>query len=129
MSTIIYFGWFRLFILYWAVPFATTTNIIGSLIELVEHYPLLELRPGKRQALYLSRNRISNNIVINFLLSMHQENWHLVHHLFPKIPFWNQKEAHQLLMTIPEYSNVHTTVGWTSMVKKMFEDADLPFNI
>jgi fatty acid desaturase len=86
-------------ILFWIVPYFTTFQVIGWFIELSEHYPLLG---SNNTDLYLSRNRFSPWYEA-FLTSIHCENFHLVHHLCPNIPFWNQPKAHQILLTDPNY--------------------------
>lgn len=123
LSIIIYTNNFVIFCAYWLVPMFTTANWVGSLIELAEHYPLIELASEKNE-LYYSRNRLHINVIEYFFLGMHEESWHLVHHLFPRMPFYRQAEAHQWLMTDPEYAKLQRTRGWIGIFTEMFELAD-----
>lgn len=93
-------------ILFWLIPYLTFFQIIGWFIELAEHYPLMNHQIN----LYMSRNRNSHDIEL-FLTGMHNENYHLVHHLFPNIPFWNVPKAHAILMQDPNYAQHHNQSG------------------
>lgn len=99
-------GW-EFFFLYWLIPYLTTFQIITWFIELAEHYPLV--RDAKND-LHATRNRFSHPIEA-FFTAMHSENFHLIHHLFPGVPFWNLKKAHQVLLADPEYARINAGFG------------------
>jgi fatty acid desaturase len=101
-------GW-RLFLMYWLVPYATSFVIIGRFIEIAEHYPMLGSR-GADSVLRSARNRFSHPLEALFF-SMHQENYHLVHHLRPDIPFWNLEKAHLKMLEDPEYRSINRGFG------------------
>jgi fatty acid desaturase len=114
------FGWVSLLVRYWLVPMTTTACWVGSFIELSEHYPLLETSdPTSRTELALSRNRICGRVA-DFFLGIHGEGYHLVHHLFPRMPQWACREAHELLMagSVDYRSAVHCH-GWGEVVAHM----------
>jgi fatty acid desaturase len=58
----------------------------------------------------MSRNR-NSHFIERFLTGMHNENYHLIHHLFPSIPFWNIPKAHEILMQDPNYAQHHRQGG------------------
>ena len=92
-------------VMYWVVPLLTTANWIGGVIQLAQHYPLLG--QGHQSELVASRNRILNP-AWSFFLSVHNDGYHLVHHLYPSIPFGKKvKQAHQILMKDPQYASLH----------------------
>ena len=93
-------------ILFWVIPYLTVFQIIGWFIELAEHYPLM----NNHINLYMSRNR-NSHFIERFLTGMHNENYHLIHHLFPSIPFWNIPKAHEILMQDPNYAQHHRQSG------------------
>jgi fatty acid desaturase len=103
----VWFGFWDKLILFWFIPYLTTFQVLGWFIELSEHYPLLG---NSYIDLYLSRNRLSPWYEA-FFTSIHNENFHLVHHLMPSIPFWNQPKAHQVLMTDLNYAQVNDKIG------------------
>ena len=103
--------------LYWFLPLVTTQAWIGALLELTEHYPMIETAP--RVDIYLSRNRECGWIG-NFLLGVQQqEGYHLVHHRFPYVPRWRYHEVHLLLMEDREYASLHEGKGWPALVRSM----------
>lgn len=95
----IQFSFWDKLLLFWLIPYLTVFQMLGWFIELSEHYPLLG---NNNTDLYLSRNRFSPWYEA-FFTSVHNENLHLVHHLLPNVPFWNQPKAHQILMTDLNY--------------------------
>lgn len=42
---------------------------------------------------------------------MHGDNYHLTHHLFAGIPFWNLKKAHDVLMDDERYAAANRGCG------------------
>ncbi len=106
VSLLTSFGLGKIILLFWLVPYLTTFQIISWFIEMSEHYPLM----NNRVNLYMSRNRKSNWLE-KFLTGMHNENYHLVHHLNPKIPFWNVYKAHQIYMEDENYAQFDSKTG------------------
>lgn len=102
-------GAWRLFLLYWMVPYMTTFLVIGRFIEIAEHFPLLGTAQGS-SVLYSTRNRFSHAAEA-LLFSMHNENFHLVHHLRPEIPFWNMVKAHRVMLADAAYARVNASFG------------------
>ena len=94
-------------ILLWIVPLATTANIVGWFNELSEHFPLVSVY---KKDLYMTRNRFSHWLE-HFIFNMHNENYHLIHHLYPTIPFWNLPKAHIILCKDNEYSRLNQDMG------------------
>ena len=107
LSVVTILGIWSQFLLYWALPFLTTFQAIGWLIELSEHYPIIRLHT---KDLYMSRNRFGNWLEI-FLMGTHGENYHLLHHLFPGIPFYHYRSAHKALMEDFEYAEYNNRSG------------------
>lgn len=103
------FDAWRLLLLYWLVPYFTTFLVIGRFIEIAEHYPMLSTSKSKT-ILHGTRNRFSHPLEALFF-SMHNENYHLAHHLRPDIPFWNLHKAHQKMLEDPEYRRVNEQFG------------------
>ena len=95
------------YLLYWLLPYLTTFQAFTWFIELSEHYPMIATAEAD---LHATRNRFSHPVE-HFFTAMHGENFHLIHHLFPAIPYWNLKKAHQILLNEPAYACVNAGFG------------------
>ncbi|GIF96679.1 hypothetical protein Cci01nite_17730 [Catellatospora citrea] len=95
-----WFGWLPQLLLFWFVPLFTTNVAIGWLAELSEHYPMPE---SEHRPLLLTRNR-HGRFLEQFLISRHNDRYHLVHHLNTGIPHWNLGRAHRVLLQDPQYA-------------------------
>jgi fatty acid desaturase len=95
------------YVIYWIVPLLTSFQVIGVLSEIAEHYPRIRTA---RLPLQMTRNRFPSRVE-RFLIGMHGDNYHLVHHLFVGIPSWNLAKAHTILMDDQEYRFANESVG------------------
>lgn len=94
-------------LLFWIIPLITTSVVIGWFNELSEHYPLVK---KNKIDLYMTRNRFSHWLE-DFIFNTHAESFHLVHHLFPTIPFWKLKKAHKILCEDIQYLKANENCG------------------
>jgi fatty acid desaturase len=99
LSLVAWFNVWLEFLLFWIVPCFTTYIAIGWCAELAEHYPLPE---SEDRRLLMTRNR-KGWAIENFLFGRHNDRYHLVHHIFPTIPFCNLKRAHDVLLQDDAY--------------------------
>jgi fatty acid desaturase len=107
VSASVWFGFWQKLILFWLLPYLTVFQVLGYFIEVSEHYPLV----GKNMIdLYMTRNRFSPWYEA-FFSSMHGENFHLVHHLMPSVPFWNLAKAHKILLADLNYLRHNSVMG------------------
>ncbi|EQA7701826.1 fatty acid desaturase [Staphylococcus pseudintermedius] len=104
LSIIFNFWWY--IILYWIVPTLTTFQIIRYWAEMAEHSGL-----NNGSELTASRNTFGMPWTI-FIFHPHHDNYHLVHHLFPAIPHYNLRKAHEILMRDDSYRNAHHCTGF-----------------
>ncbi|MGB7441847.1 MAG: fatty acid desaturase [Coleofasciculaceae cyanobacterium] len=118
-AIILYCGWGVELLIYWIVPLLTTANWFGTFIELSEHYPMMQTAP--KVDIYMSRNRLLSPF-LNFFMGTHQENMHLVHHLFAGIPMWRLTEAHHILMEDSTYATLNQEKGLGNLVKQIVTD-------
>ncbi len=95
----VYFNLAQELLLFWFVPLFTTGIAIGWLVELAEHYPLPQ---SEDKPYFLTRNR-HGWYLERFLLGRHNDNYHLIHHMRPAIPFYNLRKAHKILLQDPTY--------------------------
>lgn len=91
-------------VLYWLVPLVTTHVWIGAFAELLEHYPLMQARHARD--LGMSRNRDFGWAWTLVLGEKRGEGYHLVHHLFPRVPLWRLGDVHRLLHRDADYARL-----------------------
>lgn len=95
------------FLLFWVVPYLTVFQGVNWLIELAEHFPLTRLFDREIE---MTRNR-RGGIIENLAFGIHGENWHLVHHVQPGLPFWRLAQAHEVMMRDPAYAEANSRSG------------------
>ena len=62
-----------------------------------------------------STRSVKANLLERFFIAPHQVGYHLEHHLYPGVPFYNLPKLHQLLMSVSDYSSkAHITHGYLS---------------
>lgn len=100
-------GWLPALALFWVVPYLTSFQILGWYIELSEHTPLVR---DHTVDLYMTRNRKSRGLE-KFLTGIHNDHFHLDHHLDPRTPFWNLPKTHQARLADPNYAQLDDLTG------------------
>ncbi|WP_328611212.1 fatty acid desaturase family protein [Amycolatopsis sp. NBC_00345] len=100
-------GWLPGLLLFWVVPYLTSFQLLGWYIELSEHTPLVR---DSNVDLYMTRNRKSRDWE-KFLTGIHNDNYHLEHHLDPRTPFWNLGKARKARLADPGYVAVDAVLG------------------
>ena len=126
LATLTITGTWIYFLLFWVIPMLTTFQALNCTIEVCEHYPLVI---HSNREIYMTRNRNGNWLEKSFT-GMHEENYHLIHHLFTGIPFWNLKKAHAILLQDSEYRFIDrrsggiitkSQIGSKTIIEGMFE--------
>ncbi|CAF1110998.1 unnamed protein product [Rotaria sordida] len=84
-------------IIYWFVPFLTFLTIIRYIGEISEHASL-----GCTNPFQSTRNNLG--WFNEYFIHPHGDGYHVVHHLYAKIPFFRLASAHRLLMKDPIYA-------------------------
>lgn len=85
----------------WILSRATAYHAIRLFAEFLDHSGL---KVGS--ILEFTRNLPHEGVPAS-MFHPHQDTYHLVHHLFQKIPHYNLGRAHKLLATDPIYSSAH----------------------
>lgn len=93
-------GALKWLILFYLIPYFVLFTIIMHFSE-VEDHASLYFNP----TLASTRNNIGS-IIHSFFLHAHDDGYHLVHHLNPKIPAHLLKKAHEECMKIPEFRDL-----------------------
>ncbi|MEL7220137.1 MAG: fatty acid desaturase family protein [Bacteroidota bacterium] len=103
-------GTWLYFLLFWVVPYLSTFFMYQYVRSVAEHYGEL----AHDHALTSSRT-VKPNLLERFFLAPHQVGYHLEHHLYPGVPFYNLPKLHDVLMTLPAYrQKAHITQGYFS---------------
>lgn len=96
------------YLLFWVVPYFSTFFMFQYIRSVAEHYGELAY-----DNLLTSTRSVKPNLLERFFIAPHQVGFHLEHHLYPAVPFYNLPQLHQLLMQNPEYnSQAHITQGY-----------------
>jgi fatty acid desaturase len=100
-------GW-KMVGLYWLVPYFSTFFMLQYIRSVAEHFGELAY-----DHLLTSSRTVKANAVERFLIAPHNVGYHLEHHLYPAVPFYNLPKLHQLLMETEEYKGkAHITSGY-----------------
>ncbi|MCF5747679.1 hypothetical protein ALQ93_200034 [Pseudomonas syringae pv. pisi] len=95
------------YLLFWLVPYFTAFQVIGWFSEISEHFGMFGVYDDEVK---MTRNRFPM-LIERIFIGMHGDNYHLTHHLFPGVPYWNLSKAHQILMDDPSYSEANNGCG------------------
>lgn len=102
-----YGDWLIELLLFWVIPYLTSFQILGWYIELSEHTPLVR---DSSVDLYMTRNRKSR-LWERLLTGIHNDHYHLEHHLDPRTPFYRLAEAREIRLRDPKYAEVDAQFG------------------
>jgi len=102
-----YFGVMTELAVFWVLPYLTWFQIIGWYIELSEHSQVIE---GENIDIHMSRNRKSRGLEL-FLTGVHNDHFHLEHHLNPSTPFWALPKARGIRLADEKYAAVDAATG------------------
>ena len=102
------FNLWSYYALFWIVPYLSTFFMFQYIRSVAEHFGELSY-----DHLLTSTRTVKTNLVERFLLAPHHVGYHLEHHLYPAVPFYNLPKLHQLLMSHSDYSEkAHITKGY-----------------
>lgn len=110
-AVIVYFNLVVPVLLLWFLPAFTLLFAILRVRNVAEHSGCAE-----ENDLNMARNMLKPTLMERATVAPHNVNYHLVHHLYPSVPFYNLPRVHDALMSIPEYNeralNIDTYFGW-----------------
>lgn len=91
---------YRDVVLFWYGPLLFGFPAVNWCLELLEHFPYPLYAQFDVEA---TRHRVLGPVT-RHLFGIHNEGYHLDHHLSPGIPFWNLPRAHRVRMRDPRYA-------------------------
>jgi fatty acid desaturase len=104
LAVITYFHWWLEFATLWLVPYFLVFPIFNRLRTIAEHFGV-----ENQHALNQTRNVVKPRFWEKYFISPHSLNFHLDHHLYPSVPFYNLKDLHQILKKSSQYKEAHNT--------------------
>jgi beta-carotene hydroxylase len=106
LAVIVFLGWqfgFLGYILnFWFVPLAVVGWALGLFFDYLPHRPFQERDRWKNARVYASP-------ILNLLIL--GQNYHLIHHLWPSIPWYNYEKAYQATHPLLKEKGCHLTLG------------------
>jgi fatty acid desaturase len=113
-AALAFFSLLEEFFLYWLVPFIFYLLPVMRFRGISEHWATCN-----SDSLTSTRTVIVSRLT-QFLLYPKNTNFHLEHHLFPHIPFYNLPRAHAILMRDDIYrTNAHITRGLRGLFREI----------
>lgn len=97
LTLIIYFHVFTLFLAYWIVPLTTSLIAFNRMRVLSEHPPV------ERATAYGAICSYRLSLLERFLFAPKNCYYHIEHHSYPSVPFFNLPRLHRELKANPEY--------------------------
>lgn len=109
-SLLTIFGLWKVFLLYWVVSYLSTFFMFQYIRSVAEHFGDLAY-----DDLLTSTRTVKPTLLERFFIAPHEVGYHLEHHLYPGVPFYNLPKLHQLLMKEADYqTQAHVTQGYLS---------------
>ena len=103
-------GLWKYYLLFWVVPYLSTFFMFQYIRSVAEHFGELAY-----DHLLTSTRSVKANLLERFFIAPHNVGYHLEHHLYPGVPFYNLDKLHQLLMKDAFYNDkAHVTDGYMS---------------
>ncbi|HEV7304788.1 fatty acid desaturase family protein [Ensifer sp.] len=104
------FGIWREVALYWVVPFLTFFCLFLYVRSVAEHFGSMDYGDE-----LTSSRTVYPHAWEKLFFAPHNINYHLEHHLYPGVPFYNLPELHRILMGDKAYAEkAHITHGYTT---------------
>ena len=103
-------GLWKYYLLFWVIPYLSTFFMFQYIRSVAEHFGELAY-----DHLLTSTRSVKANLLERFFIAPHHVGYHLEHHLYPGVPFYNLDKLHELLMKDPSYNGkAHITHGYMS---------------
>lgn len=98
-------------LLYWIVPALTVLPLVSFVAQLGEH----TATPGASE---FEKSRNCLGLVQCHLFHAHGDGYHIVHHLFPRMPHHHLAQAHRLLMQDAVYRSGNHVHGFGLLTRR-----------
>ena len=110
LASAAYWHLWLLLLKYWIVPLMTSLAFILYVRSLAEHHGGGMIWDGD---LLRGSRHLDASWWEKFLLAPHNVHYHVDHHLYPSVPYYNLPRLHALLLAEPDYiARAHITDGY-----------------
>ncbi len=111
----------QLFIFYYIVPMLTWAMFINQLRTMAEHYPRGQFGDDAGIPDVLLTREVLPSWFDRFFVATRAVNYHLTHHLFPAVPFYNLGRLQRLASHSAAYrASAHVTRGYHRFLIELF---------
>ncbi len=97
-----HFGFLGYIFNFWFTPLAIVGLVLGLFFDYLPH------RPFKERDRWMNA-RVYPNKVLNYLIG--GQNYHLVHHLWPAVPWYNYEKVYEAMKPVLDEKGCHQTLG------------------
>ena len=100
-----YIGIAKDILLFWIIPYATLYQTLNRIRLSTEHFNITDVN------LFKTRSVIPS-VIEKFFFTPYNLGYHVEHHLYPSVPFYNLPKLHEILMKKADYKEnviVHTS--------------------
>lgn len=101
-------GLWTQYLLFWVIPFFTSFMMFQYIRSFAEHFGEL-----KYTSLLTATRTVKPFMIERMLIAPYNISYHLEHHLYPAVPFYNLPALHKVLMKDPTFrEQAHFTRGY-----------------
>lgn len=122
LAIILYAGVFKLFLLYWALPFLTWLMFIFRIRTMSEH-PKVERTSEYATSLEYRLSRLERMFV-----TPKYAFYHIEHHCYPSVPFYRLPELHQVLTANEAFRKALRPISYAGLVRECSEPPAAPLS-
>ncbi len=102
----------------WVIAFMTSHMLVTRIRQIAEHAAVPDhFHPDPR----LNTRTIYINRLERLLLSPHNLNYHLEHHLMPSVPIYHLKKLHQILLDRGFYEGMEFPRGYLTLLRQVIQ--------
>jgi len=104
-----FFGGWTAFLFFWVIPYFSTFLMFQYIRSVAEHFG----EQMEYDHLLNASRTVKTNPIEQFLVAPHNVGYHIGHHLYPGVPYYNLPKLHELLMKNADFKEkAHVTKGY-----------------
>ena len=113
IALLTYFGLWIEFLLFWIVPLVTWLQVIFRVRSIAEHFGL------EYDHTYTEARTTYPNLFDRLFIASKNVWYHLDHHLYPSVPFYNLPDLHAELNELPSFrERAHITKSYLGVLRE-----------